>query len=71
VLPSQIRTLLSCLVSFIASDVGGGANGQPGARVIGKSGMSVAAAAPVSVSVPVEMSVIEAPRLSSRLVPGG
>jgi hypothetical protein len=50
VLPSQIRTLLSCPESLNANAFGGGANGQPGARDIGNSAISMA--------VPVEISVI-------------
>jgi len=50
VLPSQIRTRLSCPVALSANDSRGGAKGQPGSRVIGNPGMSVA--------VPVEMSVM-------------
>jgi hypothetical protein len=41
VLPSQIRTRLSWRSAPSAIDVGGGANGQPGARVIGNSGIMV------------------------------
>src|SRR6476661_8212970 len=40
VLPSQIRTRKSCLVALRSSTSGGGANGQPAARGIGKSRMS-------------------------------
>src|SRR5689334_1734576 len=42
VLPSQIRTRLSCLSALSSNTLGGGANGQPRARVIGNSGISVA-----------------------------
>ena len=54
VLPSQMRTRLSCLDALSSNAFGGGAKGQPAARVIGKSGTSGA----VSPVLPVSRFVI-------------